>query len=110
MTYYNDPTIPRFQDPDYHEGNWCNRCDAVIDTDDMFETACTCCEEDFICETCGCEISEIAADEEVEFCEDCLCDYDDDDPEAECENCFYCLGEGEYNERKANGTLKPHTL
>ena len=69
--------------------------------------------EDFIeatheCDGCFCEITELEA-KEVGFCEDCFCDYDYDpetDTETECDGCLYCLSHGEYNERKANGTLR----
>ena len=61
------------------------------------------------CDGCDCEISEIAASEDVGFCEDCLCDYDYNSEtkiETECDGCFYCLCVKDYKERKAKGTLK----
>ena len=80
MTYFNDPAIPRFEDPeDYIEAQ-------------------------HICDGCFCEISELES-EECGFCEDCLCT-DDGENEDSCEGCFYCLSCSEYDKRKANGTLK----
>lgn len=68
MTYFNDPQIPRFQEPDsFDDGNWCDHCDAVIETDDMFETACSCNPEEF-CSECGEELP----DEEDAHCENCF--------------------------------------
>ena len=69
MTYYNDPAIPRFQAPDYDDsGNWCNRCDAVIDTEDMFETACSC-DPDAHCSDCGEELPEVDDAHCINCCE-----------------------------------------
>ena len=74
MTYFNDPHIPRFEHPDdAPEGNWCDRCDAVIDTDDMFEQACSC-DPDAHCSDCGEELPE----EFDAHCENC----------CECSECF----------------------
>ena len=89
---------------DYDESNWCDRCNAVIDTDDMFEPACTCDPTDFTCEGCGSELIECIADETT-YCEDCLCTYEHMG-DGECEGCIYCLCCSGYDEAKAEGTLK----
>ena len=74
MTYFNDPHIPRFEYPaDAPEGNYCSRCDLVIDTDDMFEPACSC-DPDAYCSDCGEELPE--ADDA--HCTNC----------CECSECF----------------------
>ena len=78
MTYFNDPAIARFEYPE----------DSI--------------EAEHICDGCFCEIDETAS-EEVGFCEDCQCDETED---TECEGCFYCVSSNEYDERKANGTLR----
>ena len=59
-------------------------------------------EAEHICDGCFCEIDEMAS-EEVGFCEDCQCDETED---TECSGCFYCLCESDYEERKANRTLR----
>ena len=74
MTYFNDPPMPRFEYPaDAPEGNWCDRCDLVVDTDDPFETACTC-DPDAFCTECGEELPE----DDDACCKNC----------CECEVCF----------------------
>ena len=65
---------------------------------DYYETEAT------ECDGCGCEVEDCIADE-TDFCEDCLCDETED---TECEGCIYCLASGEYDKRKANGTLTEH--
>ena len=55
------------------DGNWCERCDAVIDTDDMFETACSC-DPEIHCSECGEELP----DEDDAHCDNC----------CECDDCF----------------------
>ena len=54
------------------------------------------------CEGCAESITELEASE-VGFCEDCFCDETED---TECDGCFYCLCCSDYDERKANGTLR----
>ena len=54
------------------------------------------------CDGCFCEIDEMAS-EECGLCEDCQCDETED---TECSGCFYCLSSKEYDEAKANGTLR----
>lgn len=71
MTFYNDPAIPRFEAPDIaDDGNFCSRCDLVIETDDMFEPACSC-DPDAHCSDCGEELPE-AHDSHCQNC--CECD------------------------------------
>ena len=77
---YPATAIPRFQDPDYFDP------------------------EAHICEGCEAEIEECIADE-TDFCEDCLCEFDGENEDS-CEGCIYCLCCSDYDERKANGTLK----
>ena len=67
---YSETAIPRFEYPaDAPEGNYCDRCDAVINTEDMFETACSC-DPDAHCSDCGEELPEV--------------------DDAHCENCCEC--------------------
>ena len=83
-------------------GNFCSHCGSVTDTDDPLETACSCISD---CESCGASLSEMTIKEAVGLCEDCLCTSDGENEDS-CEGCFYCLSCKEYDERKADGTLK----
>lgn len=72
MTYFNDPAIPRFQDPDYTEAPivYCEICDCEVYEED--QEHCEDCRVDYFCEECG-EYSEeiIKVAEKEGYCPDC---------------------------------------
>ena len=75
MTYYNDPAIPRFQEPDYNEPATRN-CECGEEIYDDEATDCDDCIQ-FICEECG-EYNEniIKVAPHENYCPDCFEDFE----------------------------------
>ena len=82
MTYYNDPAIPRFEEPDYYEAeaDYCCVCDVFYSKDDGEFCDCHCSE-------CGEELP----DEKDAHCENC-CECEVCYPDSECYYLWDTLG------------------
>ena len=75
MTFFNDPPMPRFQEPDYYEPapQYCEFCDCELHEDKEREReTCDECHYTHHCEQCGEYSEELIMVAETEgYCTDC---------------------------------------